>query len=81
MNNPFSFEIAALVSALSRVALGAGIISIIAEGSADWMMKRGVPVDYTWSAGEFLFLAGIIFFIAQIFERGVLLQSENDLTV
>ncbi len=81
MSNPFSFEIAALISAISRVALGAGIISIIAEGSADWMTKRGVPVAYTWSGGEFLFLAGIIFFIAQIFERGVLLQSENDLTV
>lgn len=81
MSNPFSFEIAVLISTISRVALGAGILSIIAEASADWMLKRGIPVAYTWSAGEFLFLAGIIFFIAQIFERGVSLQSENDLTV
>lgn len=81
MKNPFTSEVSALISAISRVALGAGVISILAEASSKWIMKKGVPVPYSWSAGEFLFLAGIIFFIAQIFERGVSLQSENELTV
>ena len=81
MENPFTSEVSALISAISRVALGAGVISILAEASGKWMMKRDIPVPYSWNAGEFLFLAGIIFFIAQIFERGVSLQSENELTV
>lgn len=81
MENPFTSEVSALISAISRVALGAGVISILAEASSDWIMKRGLSVPYSWNAGEFLFLAGIIFFIAQIFERGVSLQSENELTV
>jgi hypothetical protein len=33
------------------------------------------------NAGEFLFMAGLVFIISPIFKRGVELQSENELTV
>jgi len=32
-------------------------------------------------AGEILFMAGLVFVIAQIFKRGVEMQAENELTV
>jgi hypothetical protein len=48
-------------------------------------MKRGVELRglhrYLGGTGEFLFLAGIVFVIAQIFKRGIEIQTENELTV
>ncbi|WP_103924999.1 DUF2975 domain-containing protein [Algoriphagus boritolerans] len=48
-------------------------------------MKRGYDVD---SVGQFwddysafLMMAAVVFVIAQIFKKGLELQSENDLTV
>ncbi|MBN2635649.1 MAG: DUF2975 domain-containing protein [Prolixibacteraceae bacterium] len=35
----------------------------------------------SWNTGPFLFMAGLVFVISQIFKRGVEIQSENDLTV
>jgi hypothetical protein len=32
-------------------------------------------------SGETLFLAGVVFVIAQIFKKGVEIQSENELTI
>ena len=82
---PFSTEMSSLISKISRVALGVGILTLIANGYCKWLIKRGVDFpdleDYLGGAGEFLLLAAIIFIIAQIFKRGIEIQSENELTV
>ena len=39
----------------------------------------GITSDYI--PGDFLFLPGIVYMFAQLFRRGVEIQSENELTV
>lgn len=78
---PFSPEVAALITKISHTALGAGLVALAAGGYARWLSKSGVEGIPAWSGEEFLFLAGIIFIIAQVFQRGTDIQSENALTV
>ena len=85
-DHPFSPPAAALILKISQVALGTGILGIIADGYGRWLDKNDLASVDTlrqyWSGStEFLLLAGIIFVIAQIFQRGVEIQSENELTI
>ncbi|RTQ49221.1 DUF2975 domain-containing protein [Hymenobacter gummosus] len=78
---PFSGEIAALITRISREVLTAGVVMLVAGSHGEWLLHRGVGGVPVWSGGEFLFLAAIIFLVAQIYQRGADLQAENDLTV
>ena len=97
LKHPFTQEIAILISKISQAALACGIISIIADQYCRRLIKKGFLYDFTlggqraiiegtyidlrWSGQEFLFLAAIIFIIAKVFQKGIELQKENDLTV
>lgn len=83
--HPFSSEVAGLISKISYEALAIGFLSFIVSRYVQWLTKKGAVLpslnDFLGSADEFLFLGGVIFVIAQVFRRGVEIQSENDLTV
>ena len=84
--HPFSKDVSLLVSRIAYVALGIGIITLAANGYCEWLInKKGVTIPdmqaYLGGGGEFLLLGGIIFMIAQVFKRGIEIQSENELTV
>ncbi len=81
LEQPFSQSVGSLLQRISRVALEIGILAILLNGYAKWLLKNGTQFDYDGSSTEFLFLAGIVFVIAQIFKRGLELQDENELTV
>jgi len=85
IEHPFSAGIASRILSLSHVALSTGVLSIIAVGYSRWLTKTGVvPFHVLQELGgsaEFIFLAGIIFMIAQVFKRGIEIQSENELTI
>lgn len=81
LSKPFNHDITALISTISRVALGTGIIAMIGSASSDWLIKRGHVVPINWGGGEILFFAGVIYIIAIVFQKGTELQTENDLTV
>jgi hypothetical protein len=81
IDKPFSDGITSLISRISYVALGAGVLAIAAEGYTSLLQGRGVTFQNDWDGNEFLFLAGIIFILAQVFKRGTELQAENELTV
>ncbi len=96
LRHPFTEAIAVLLSKISHLALICGIISIIADQYCQRLVKKGfyadltlggqraiekVEIDLTWSGQEFLFLAAIIFIIAKVFQKGIELQTENDLTI
>lgn len=78
---PFNATASSLISQISHVALGTGVVAFLATGYTKWLMKKGVAVPISWESSEFLFLAGIIFIIAQVFRKGIEIQSENELTV
>jgi len=81
LSHPFTQDIAKFISRISHVALGCGIVSIIADEYCQRLIKKGLDIPLTWSEKEFLFLAGIIFIISIVFQKGIELQTENDLTV
>lgn len=78
---PFNAANAALISTISHIALGIGILALVAESYSKGLVKSGLEVALHWDGSEFLFLAGIIFIIAQVFKRGMELQTESELTV
>ncbi len=97
LRHPFTEATAVLISKISQLALGCGVISIIADRYYKRLIKKGfeadltlggqrvigeaIEIDFTLSGKEFLFLAAILFIIAKVFQRGIELQTENDLTV
>jgi len=81
MEKPFSEGVSRIISIISQIALITGILAIIAEAYSKWLMKQNLDIPIDWAYGEILFFAGVIFILAQVFKKGIELQSENDLTV
>ena len=83
--HPFSRNNSKWIAQISHLALIISILQICAQSYSKALIKQGLSLsnisghfDY---GGEFLFLAGIIFIITQVFKRGLEIQSENELTI
>ena len=78
---PFSEFNAGLILKMSRISLQIGITAFITGSYAGWLETSEIKIPYERGDTEYLFLAGILFVIVQIFRRGIELQSENELTI
>jgi len=82
---PFNVEIAKLIEKISFEAFSIAIVSIIAHQYTNRLVQSGYEVSHAekyWDdTTAFLMMAAIIFVISQIFNKGIELQNENDLTV
>lgn len=81
LKNPFSMEVIGKLEKISMALFVTWITLILGNMEDNYLhytMQRrfGSPVG-----GEFLFMAGLVFVISQIFKRGVEIQSENELTI
>lgn len=85
LDKPFSIEISNLISKISYYIFSVGILGTIAHRFNQQLAKRGYPVENAWEYwndySAFLMMAAVVFVIAQIFKKGMELQSENELTV
>jgi hypothetical protein len=85
LHKPFSEEISGLISKISYYIFAVGILGAIAHGVNQDLAKQGYPVEnaleYWKDYSAFLMMAAVIFVIAQIFKKGLEMQSENELTV
>jgi len=81
ITHPFSEQTTSLIYKLSVISLQIGILAIITGSYAKWLMKKSVQFSFDGGGTEFLFLAGILYVITQIFKRGIELQKENELTI
>ncbi|MBE2280775.1 MAG: DUF2975 domain-containing protein [Ignavibacteriaceae bacterium] len=81
LNNPFTETTGKQILKISYIALTTGLLALCAHGYTKVISKSGFAFSFNWGHAEFLFLAGVIFIIAQIFKRGIEIQSENELTV
>jgi len=81
LDHPFSPQTVSLVAKISHIALGIGIVAVLAQNYSKWLLNRGVLVEQNWEGTDFLFLAGIIFIIGLVFRRGMEIQHENELTI
>ncbi|HYC83720.1 MAG TPA: DUF2975 domain-containing protein [Chryseosolibacter sp.] len=81
LTNPFKIQVAGL---LEKISYTLALIWVVSVGSAVHAYALRKVSDVALRAeilGEFLFFAGLVFIISQVFKRGVEIQSENDLTV
>jgi len=83
LKKPFTSNSADLISKISYVALGIGVISKISNDYYKWLTTHRVETHISLDFGseDMLFMAGILFIVAYIFKYGVKIQSENELTI
>ena len=81
LSNPFTTETAHYLERVSYFILVAWVVTVIYNSHAAWLIKElpGLPLEMI--SGDSIFLAGVVFVFAQIFKKGVEIQTENELTV
>ena len=78
----FSRRVAMALEEIGIQLLGICIVSVIAQQSVAWIAKdSGINVGKLHAINEYLFIAGIVYIISQVFKRGIEIQEENELTV
>jgi hypothetical protein len=81
LENPFRGDVAFLIERISYVLLSTWVVAMVHNLHTYWLSTRIKEFVPTMISGEFIFAAGLLFVVAQIFKRGVEIQSENELTV
>ncbi|HEX6225191.1 MAG TPA: DUF2975 domain-containing protein [Chryseolinea sp.] len=82
LKEPFSRGVARTLEEVGIQLLGIWTVSIIAEQSISWISKNsGIHLERFHAVNEYLFIAGIVYIISQVFKRGIEIQEENELTV
>ena len=86
MAQPFSKEVGRFIFKVSYWALVIGLFCWWGIKYTAWFVKQGVKMPDIQSlrlggADVWLFMGVTLFVIAQIFKRGIEIQSENELTV
>lgn len=82
---PFNNFVSKQISQMSYFTLSIGLISYIAQLSANSLQHYGFVTDnlnHFWADSQaFILMAAVIYIIAAIFKKGIEIQNENDLTV
>jgi len=81
MVSPFKIEISMLLEKISYYILVTWLLTLIYDMHLKWLSKHVSGIEQNYISLEFIFLAAIVFVIAQIFKKGVEIQSEHELTV
>ncbi|WP_373514513.1 DUF2975 domain-containing protein [Persicitalea sp.] len=79
--NPFTMEIALLVEKVSYFIAATWVVAVLTTTYSGWLQRSGEVWRSDASSFEFLFLAGVIFVISQVFKRGIEIQADNELTI
>jgi hypothetical protein len=80
ISRPFTIEVVLLMQSISYSILIIWIVSVINNIHVD-LLAKSYDIPATHISGDFIFIAGIVYVFAQMFRRGIEIQSENDLTV
>ncbi|GAA0556909.1 DUF2975 domain-containing protein [Chitinophaga japonensis] len=83
---PFNKATGRFISGISYLAVGTGLFSCWGIKYAAWLVKQGVQMPDAQQlrlggADVWLFMGITLLVIAQIFKRGIELQTENELTI
>ena len=80
ISRPFSPEVVTLMQRLSYCILNVWLVAVVNNIHVGILEQRlGIPANKI--SVDAIFLAGIVYVLAQMFKRGVEIQSENELTV
>jgi Protein of unknown function (DUF2975) len=81
LKDPFTMETAKTLERISYFILVTWLLDQVQNAYAKWLSEGLSGLRDSLVLNEFIFLAGVIFVIAQIFKKGVEIQSENELTI
>jgi hypothetical protein len=83
LESPFSMEVEKKLERIAYLLLGVWIVSSIFWKIYIYYLSKatGIQLPTNDSGDEYLFMAGIIYIISQVFKRGIEIQEENQLTV
>lgn len=81
LESPFKMEIALIIEKISYILFGLWLVSFLSSENSKWIFKLTNENAGNDLLNEYLFMAGLVYIISQIFKRGVELQSETELTV
>jgi hypothetical protein len=86
ITQPFNREVGRFIFKISYLTLGIGLFSYWGVKYAEWLVSQGVKmpdIEYLRLGGAdvWLFMSVTLFVIAQIFKRGIEIQTENELTI
>ncbi len=86
LSQPFNREVKLFIIRVSCLAFGIGLFTWAGVTYTEWLVKQGVTMPDTQhlrlgGADVWLFMGVTLFVIAQIFKRGIEIQTENELTV
>jgi hypothetical protein len=83
LQTPFSREVVLKLERMAYIMFCVWIVSSIFWKTYIFYLTKetGIQLPIRNSDDEYLFMAGIIYIISQIFKRGIELQEENQLTV
>ena len=75
------FRIVMLFVTLGGIFVVSALIGVLNNAYMRWLTKTTGEFYERGTTEEFMFMAGLVFIISQVFRRGVEIQSENELTV
>ena len=83
LQTPFSPAVEKKLERIAYLLLGVWIVSSIFWKTYIYYLfnATGIQLPPNNTGDEYLFLAGIIYIISQVFKRGIEIQEENELTV
>lgn len=76
ISQPFNSAVVQLMEKISYAILGVWLIAMI-HNIHIGLMEKTVGSATTEISGEFIILSGIVYVMAQMFKRGIEIQSEN----
>lgn len=79
--NPFTAGVAASLEKISMAAFTTWVLTMLSNAFTVGIHEITGKLHGSYISGDFIIMVGLVFIIAQVFKRGVELQSENDLTV
>jgi hypothetical protein len=81
MTSPFTMEVAKKLEKIAYTLLLVWVAILLYNGQLKWLSKDVTGLQEMNLSTDFIFYAGLVFIVSQIFKKGVEIQTENELTV
>jgi len=81
LQNPFTPETVKYLEKISYFLFATWVVAMLSNIYTSLLKSATGTLYGNWISGEFIFMVALVFVLAQVFKRGVEIQSENELTV
>jgi len=82
LNSPFTIQVSQKLEKIAYWLFAIWAVSFIDKKYVDWISQSvGEQLNIITIGNEFLFIAGIVYIISQIFRHGIEIQEENQQTI